>query len=224
MDSPTRRGLTRSQENPCRKRFALCYCFSRMMAILETSPLTFNSWENFYVIVGSSAGALTGLQFVVITLIAEGRTTGNMNEVRAFGTPTVVHFCVALLIAAIASCPWQSLTQPAVALAACGVAGVVYILNALRHARRGTNYKPDLEDWIWYSWLPLLAYLFLFAASLLLIGHPQAGLFSIAAVSLLLLFLGIRNAWDTVTFIAIQHHGANRAQKSASAHPEPGNS
>jgi hypothetical protein len=26
-------------------------------------------WENFYVIVGSSAGALIGLQFVVITLI-----------------------------------------------------------------------------------------------------------------------------------------------------------
>jgi hypothetical protein len=30
-----------------------------------------DGWENFYVIVGSSAGALIGLQFVVITLIAE---------------------------------------------------------------------------------------------------------------------------------------------------------
>jgi len=28
-----------------------------------------SGWENFYVIVGSSAGALIGLQFVVITLI-----------------------------------------------------------------------------------------------------------------------------------------------------------
>jgi hypothetical protein len=27
-------------------------------------------WENFYVIVGSSAGALIGLQFVVITLLS----------------------------------------------------------------------------------------------------------------------------------------------------------
>ena len=27
-------------------------------------------WENFYVIVGSSAGALIGLQFVVVALIA----------------------------------------------------------------------------------------------------------------------------------------------------------
>lgn len=30
-----------------------------------------SGWENFYVIVGSSAGALIGLQFVVITLIAD---------------------------------------------------------------------------------------------------------------------------------------------------------
>jgi hypothetical protein len=28
-------------------------------------------WENFYVIVGSSAGALIGLQFVVMTLVAD---------------------------------------------------------------------------------------------------------------------------------------------------------
>jgi len=28
------------------------------------------TWQNFYVIVGSSAGALIGLQFVVMTLIA----------------------------------------------------------------------------------------------------------------------------------------------------------
>ena len=29
-----------------------------------------SAWENFYVIIGSSAGALTGLQFVVIALAA----------------------------------------------------------------------------------------------------------------------------------------------------------
>ena len=33
-----------------------------------------DGWENFYVIVGSSAAALTGLMFVVITLTAEMRT------------------------------------------------------------------------------------------------------------------------------------------------------
>ncbi|PYR18792.1 MAG: hypothetical protein DMF98_25350 [Acidobacteria bacterium] len=31
----------------------------------------FAEWDSFYVIVGSAAGALIGLQFVVLTLIAE---------------------------------------------------------------------------------------------------------------------------------------------------------
>lgn len=179
-----------------------------MMMLAAATPPTFDAWQNFYVIVGSSAGALTGLQFVVMTLIAEGRVTGSMHEIRAFGTPTIVHFCVALLIAAIASCPWQSLSAPAVSLAACGVVGGLYILNAARHARQGTNYTPDVEDWIWYSCLPLIAYLFLLAAALLLTRHSRFASFSIAAISLVLLFLGIRNAWDTVTFIAMQPAGA----------------
>jgi hypothetical protein len=179
-----------------------------MMMLAAVSPV-FSDWENFYVIVGSSAGALTGLQFVVMALIAEGRVAGSTHEISAFGTPTIVHFCVALLIAAVACCPWRTLGGPAAVLAACGVAGMLYILNAARHARQGTNYKPDIEDWIWYLWSPLAAYLFLFAAATLLTRHPTFASFSVAAISLALLFLGIRNAWDTVTFIALQQREAS---------------
>src|SRR5918911_1734824 len=77
------------------------------------SPL--DAWESFYVIVGSSAAALTGLQFVVITLGAERHATSE-SATRAFGTPTVVHFCVVLLVAAILSAPWHALSSVAVAL------------------------------------------------------------------------------------------------------------
>jgi hypothetical protein len=66
------------------------------MATALSPALT--DWLNFYVIVGSSAGALTGLQFVVIALISETQSTASMLEVRAFGTPTVVHFCAALFV------------------------------------------------------------------------------------------------------------------------------
>jgi hypothetical protein len=41
-----------------------------------------SEWANFYVIVGSAAGALIGLQFVVVTLIAE-RPPRNANEAGA---------------------------------------------------------------------------------------------------------------------------------------------
>jgi hypothetical protein len=51
------------------------------------------AWQSFYVVLGSAAAALTGLQFVVMALVSNSRQTGSMREVDAFGTPTVVHFC-----------------------------------------------------------------------------------------------------------------------------------
>src|SRR5438874_2612687 len=79
-------------------------------------------------------------------------------EIRAFGTPTVVHFCVALVISAILSAPWAALGNAAVAVGACGAAGILYVLTVIRHARRQTGYAPDAEDWFWYSAFPLVAY------------------------------------------------------------------
>jgi hypothetical protein len=59
-------------------------------------------WENFYVIVGSSAGALIGLQFVVMALIANlPRGPGAAQTGKAFATPTVVHFGTVLLLSAL---------------------------------------------------------------------------------------------------------------------------
>jgi hypothetical protein len=49
-------------------------------------------WANFYVIVGSSAGALIGLQFVVISLIADmPMARGDAEAGDALATPTIVH-------------------------------------------------------------------------------------------------------------------------------------
>jgi hypothetical protein len=55
-------------------------------------------WENFYVIIGSAAAGLTGITFVVIALIRDVqrvRPTG----LRAFVTPTIVHFGGVLALA-----------------------------------------------------------------------------------------------------------------------------
>jgi hypothetical protein len=50
-------------------------------------------WGNFHVIVGSSAGALIGLQFVVITPVAGKPIAGADSQAgRAFMTPSVIHF------------------------------------------------------------------------------------------------------------------------------------
>ena len=167
------------------------------------SPL--KAWESFYVIVGSSAGALTGLQFVVLTLIAEtGAIRGRKESISAFGTPNVVHFCAALLVASILSAPWTDLVRAGVAVAGCGVFGVVYSVIVLRRALRQTAYPPVFEDWLWHTILPMLAYLMLLIGGAILGRSSADALFVIGGATLLLVFIGIHNAWDTVTYVTLQ--------------------
>jgi hypothetical protein len=166
------------------------------------SPLA--GWENFYVIIGSSAAALTGLQFVVIALIADIEKRSSLQQVDAFGTPTIVHFCAVLLVSAILSAPWREISNAAMAVGVCGAAGVVYVLIVVGRARRQTGYKPVLEDWLWHAVFPFVAYTALLVAAVLVPRDPAAVLFVIGAAALLLLFIGIHNAWDTVTYIVVE--------------------
>jgi hypothetical protein len=169
---------------------------------MDGTPLT--HWDNFYVIVGSSAAALTGLQFVVMALAADSptRTGTSTATVDAFGTPNVVHFSMVLLLSSILSAPWPTLFSMMIPLTLCGIGGIVYGIIVVRRARCQTGYTPVLEDWIWHTVLPIAAYTALTAASLMLIPVEEDALFAIGGESLLLLFIGIHNAWDTVTYLA----------------------
>ncbi|PYR74047.1 MAG: hypothetical protein DMF86_19150 [Acidobacteria bacterium] len=160
-------------------------------------------WESFYVIVGSSAGALIGLQFVVIALLAETRRRSTTKEIDAFATPTILHLCAALLVSAILSAPWLSLLGPRVALGITGAAGLVYMGIVIRRTIAQIHYRPVLEDWLWHATFPFIAYAVLALGAFMLRRHPVVSLFVIAGTSLLLLFIAIHNAWDTVTFIAL---------------------
>jgi hypothetical protein len=166
-------------------------------------PSLLRQWTDFYVIAGSSAGALTGLQFVVIAIIAQTQAARSLLEIRAFGTPTIVHFCLALFLSATMSAPWHTLLSLAACLALCGGGGTAYVCRVIRHARLQTGYTPDAGDWLWYAALPLSAYLTLFGAGIALVRHPAGALFVVAGTALALLFIGIHNAWDTVTYLAI---------------------
>jgi len=162
------------------------------------------AWESFYVIVGSSAGALTGLQFVVMALIADIRKRTTSAQVDAFGTPTIVHFCAVLLLAAVLSAPWIELTGPAIILGIMGATGVAYVGIVFVRARRQEGYKPVFEDWLWHVALPFTSYFIVLISSTILGGNATIALFTIGAASLLLMFSAIHNAWDTVTWIVIQ--------------------
>jgi hypothetical protein len=77
-------------------------------------------------------------------------------------------------------------------------------LTVLWRARKAA-YKADADDWIWYGILPLTAYAALGTAAVLLRSHPILSLVAIAATALILLFIGIHNAWDAVTYVAVHH-------------------
>ncbi len=167
------------------------------------SPLA--TWQTFYTIIGSAAATLTGLMFVVVTLIAgvRVRVSSPSEAFATFNTPNVVHFCAALLVAAILSAPWQALWPAGLLLGLSGLGGMIYVVIVLRRARRQTDYQPVLEDWLWHTVFPLVSYTALVVAAILLPGHPAPALFVIAAGTVLLLFIGIHNAWDNVIYIAI---------------------
>src|SRR5258706_4359188 len=82
----------------------------------------FAEWDSFYVIVGSAAGALIGLQFVVLTLVAERPPLRAAEGGAAFATPTIVHFGTALLLSAVLRAPWQAVTPVAAPLRLVGLA------------------------------------------------------------------------------------------------------
>ncbi len=170
---------------------------------------TLEAWGSYYVIVGSSAGALTGLQFVVMTLIASNPADSRRPEaISAFGTPNVVHFCAALLVAAILSAPWTTLAPAGVGVSLCGLLGTVYSVIVMRRARRQRGYQPVLEDWVWHTILPFAAYVTLLVGGAFFAPDAGGPLFVVGASTLLLVFIGIHNAWDTVTYVTMSGVGA----------------
>ncbi len=159
-----------------------------------------SAWNGFYVMIGSSAAALTGLMFVVMSLVNNQRYSEA--GVSTFSTPTVVHFSCALFAAALMSAPFRSLEPVTLVLALLGIYGVYHVTRIGLRTSKLEHYQPDLEDWTWHVFLPLVAYATIFVGALALRAAPARALYAPAVAVTLLIFIGIHNAWDVVTFIA----------------------
>jgi len=148
-----------------------------------------------------------------MALIADSQARATSGEISAFGSPGVVHFCAALFVCATLSAPWQSLRGAGAAIVLCGAAGVFYALVVMRRARNQKGYKPVFEDWVWHVALPLITYVALLASGFMLNRVPAPFLFVIGAATLLLVFIGIHNAWDTVIYVTLNRHSLNGDNK-----------
>jgi hypothetical protein len=179
-------------------------------------------WESFYVIVGSSAGALIGLQFVVLTLIADAPISrGDAQAGGAFATPSVVHFGVVLLLSALVSAPWHGIATVAVLWGLLGLYGIIYSLIVARRLRTQTSYQPVLEDRLFHVLLPMAAYATLAVSACVGRLHERPATFAVGASALLLLFIGIHNAWDAVTYHVFERKGEQGEGKQTSDVTKP---
>jgi hypothetical protein len=158
----------------------------------------FDEWESFYVIIGAAAGALIGLQFVVMTLLADRPPAAEAGA--AYATPQIVHFSLVLLLTALLRAPWHLLAPAAVLWGITGLCGFIYELIVIRRMRSTGAYEPGFEDWFFHVGLPLSAYALVAVSSVAAYSYPTEALFAVAAATLMLLFAGIHNAWDAVTW------------------------
>jgi len=157
-------------------------------------------WDSFYLIVGGAAGALIGLQFVVMTLISSRPQAPPPEVGSTFATPTIVHFGTAFFLSAIVRVPWTGLTLLAIIWGLLGLVGVVYTVITARRIRSQEHYQPVFEDWLCHTALPIVAYGMFAISGLTVSSYPREALFGVGAAVLLLLLVGIHNAWDAVTW------------------------
>src|SRR5262245_14842970 len=99
-------------------------------------------WQNFYVITGSPAVALIGLQFVVLSLITNTPAVRTNAEAgSAFATPAIVHFGAVLALSGILSAPWDRIRTASVLWGLLGLSGVLYPVIVTRRMRGPAAYQ-----------------------------------------------------------------------------------
>jgi hypothetical protein len=178
-----------------------------------------SGWDTFYVIIGSSAAALTGLMFVVVSLTTEMRMEAGATAagVAAYSSPTIVHFCLVILLASVLTSPKHTALSLGISVGAVALIGLGYMVVVVRRIRTVTQYNPVGEDWLWHTVFPLIAYIVMGVCAAILAGGSAWPLYFVAASALLLLYTGIHNAWDTATWMAISQRQSGKPPTGTNA-------
>ncbi|HEY3839776.1 MAG TPA: hypothetical protein VGL72_24560, partial [Bryobacteraceae bacterium] len=88
-----------------------------------------------------------------------------------------------------------------------------YVILVTRRMHRQTSYKLVFEDWMFFVLLPLAAYGTLVGSAFAAWSHLHEALFGVAASLLLLLFIGIHNAWDAIIYHVFSRDRDNKTEK-----------
>jgi hypothetical protein len=168
----------------------------------------FQGWENFFYLIGSAAGALIGLMFVVITLTANHEPRRVSRGAPVYVTPIVFHFAVVFVISAILEMPGIPSALIALLFSLCAIAGLVYAaITTIRLCSKGWEDPiPGWSDKCFYGFFPTAIYVALLGVTIAVWMAQRKPVFALGVIMLTLLLLGIRNAWDLATTLAQRTH------------------
>jgi hypothetical protein len=164
----------------------------------------FEGWGEYFFMIGSSAAALIGLMFVVVTLTV-GRDRDQTERGKHFYTsPIVWHLCVVLLLSGAAIAPTMTARLFGAVAGAFALVGIgAGIRNAIGIARVPiSGVENNAFDVWWYGVAPALVYTGLATAAAVTFLGSQWGPSAIAASLMGLLLVSIHAEWDLVTFLA----------------------
>ena len=156
-----------------------------------------DAWHDFDLLIGTAAATLVGLMFVAASIGASVFTEKNRAAMKAFISPTVVHFTAVLVVAIVSLIPSHDWPALAGLLALVGIPGAVYSANLWRQLFIGRSFNIDIVDRLFYALIPVLGYLLLL----------------LAAGQITLLLAAIRNAWDMMLWIVIRAPAPNAGDR-----------
>ncbi len=128
-------------------------------------------------------------------------------------TPTIVHFGSTLAVSATFEIPGITPGATAAALGLVALAGLACGLRSAMGILRTPNGPPHWSDFWLYAGAPTALYAGLAAAAFGFWSGAEGAPGLTAVALLVLLLLAVRNAWDTITWIAA-HSGEGEDDKT----------
>jgi hypothetical protein len=177
----------------------------------------FQGWDSFFQITGEAAATLTGLIFVVATLTQGGDRARLLRAVSIYLTPTVLHFAIVLCVSSLAVAPrlysgWRAVLFATAALT--GFGNGVWACIGMSRRQLGVD-PPHWSDLWLYGVAPTVLYALLLADTVAVGTRTPWAVDALAVLLLALLLIGIRNAWDLITWMASSRNSGASAAPGA---------
>lgn len=159
-------------------------------------------WESFYLLVGSAAAALIGLLFIVATLTTNIDRSSVDRGNHLYMTPIVFHLVMIVVLSATALAPTVTTAAFGIVCALAAIAGFAYGAMVTFGIVTIADPPTHWSDKWYYGAGPTLAYVVLAIVAAAMLRNRGWAANGVATVAVVLLLLGIRNAWDLVTYLA----------------------